>query len=305
LTETFQRVKRMYNKVYGGKMRSLLILMAVLCVAITSMSCLPTKSTTPTISQKDVDQDTSIAEVRRSIQSVDSAKASNDVFNALKGRVDTMEVKVNVSGAGNSYDKSQLYTKTEVDTAITAAITKLKADTDQAWIKGSTGTSGTVGTSPTGSVSFATTPAAIPQVYSAATGGGQSTFYTMKIVNSSSSWQYVKPIITMSVQSSYSARAVTGLTVTMSSGACSMTGAIASPTPATSSVGNFSISPNAGAGATSTSSITIIPISGCNGTGEYQVGSGQSMDILVQISGLTTSDVTLWNVTNSISTRGL
>lgn len=142
MTETFQRVKRMYNKVYGGKMRSLLILMAVLCVAITSMSCLPTKPTTPTISQKDVDQDTAIAEVRRSIQSVDSAKASNDVFNTLKGRVDTIEVKVSSTGVGNSYDKSQLYTKAEVDTAITAAITKLKADTDQSWIKGGSGGGG-------------------------------------------------------------------------------------------------------------------------------------------------------------------
>ena len=305
MIKKLQRAKGMYNKVYGGKMRSLLILMAVLCVAITSMSCLPTKSTTP-ISQKDVDQDTAIAEVKRSVQSIDSAKASTNDFSTLKGRVDTMEVKVNAGGSSNSYDKTVLYTKSEVDTAITAAITKLKADTDQAWIKtGGGGTGGGGGTSPTGSVAFATTPVAIPQVYSASTGSGQSIFYTMKIVNSSPTWQYVKPIITMSVQSSYSARSVTGITITMSSGACSMTGSIATPAVATSSVGNFSVSPNAGAGATSTSSITIIPISGCNGTGEYQVGAGQSMDVLIQISGLTTSDVTLWNVTNSISTRGL
>jgi hypothetical protein len=132
----------MYNKVSGGSMRSFLILAVILCVAITSMSCLPTKSTTPTTSQKDVDQDTSIAEVKRSIQSVDSAKASTANFDTLKGRVDTMEVKVNASGAGNSYDKTQLYTRAEVDSAIATAITNLKADTNQSWIKGGGGSGG-------------------------------------------------------------------------------------------------------------------------------------------------------------------
>lgn len=296
----------MYNKGYGGKMRSLFILMAILSIAITSISCLPTKAAT-TISQKDVDQDTAISDIKRSVQSVDTSKVAITDFNTLKGRVDAMDVKVTASGIGNSYDKTTTYTKTEVDAAINAAITKLKTDTDQAWIKTGGGTTGgtTGGSTPTGSVTFATTPAAIPQIYSAATGGGQSVFYTMKIVNNNSSWQYVKPIITLSVQSSYSARAVTGITVTMSSGACSLTGSRTSAEVATSSIGNFSISPNVGAGATATSSLTIIPISGCNGTGEYQIGAGQSMDILVQISNLTSSDVTLWNATNSISARGL
>jgi hypothetical protein len=103
---------------------------------------LPTKSTTPTISQKDVDQDTAIAEVKRSIQSVDSAKAATSDFNTLKGRVDTIDVKVNASGAGNSYDKTVLYTKSEVDAAIATAITNLKADTNQSWIKGGGGSGG-------------------------------------------------------------------------------------------------------------------------------------------------------------------
>jgi hypothetical protein len=91
----------------------------------------------------------------------------------------------------------------------------------------------------------------------------------------------------------------------MSSGSASLTGSRTSADAATSSVGNFSISPNVGSGATSTSSLTIIPISGGNGTGEFQIGAGQSLDLLVQISGITTNDVTLWNVTNSISNRSL
>jgi hypothetical protein len=262
------------------------------------LGCLPSKPATATVSSRDTEQDAEIAKVKSAITTLDEGKASKTALTDLSDRVS----KIN---QGTAPDLSQYYTKSQVDTAVSTAvnnaITALK--NDKPWNTSSGGSTG--GTSQTGTVSFATTPAAIPQVYSAATGGGQSVFYTMKIVNSSGSWQYVKPIITLNVQSSYSSRAVTGITVTMSAGSCSMTGSKTVADAATSSVGNFSISPNVGNGATSTSSLTIIPISGCNGTGEFQIGSNQSMDILIQISGLTTSDVTLWNVTNSISSRGL
>jgi hypothetical protein len=163
----------------------------------------------------------------------------------------------------------------------------------------------TVPTSSTGAVSITTNPVSIPQMYSASTGSGTNIFYTIHITNSSTTWQYVKPIVTMTIASSYSSRAVTGITVTMSNGQCNITGSIIPPTVATSNVGNFSISPNVGVGATTTASLTIIPITGCNGTGEFQIGAGQVMDVLVQISGVTSSDVTLWNVSNSISTRSM
>jgi hypothetical protein len=136
----------MYNKIHGGKMRSLFILMAILSIATMSISCLPTKAAGP--SATDTAQDATIADVKRSVQSLADTKVNGDTFNLLKGRVDTMEVKVNASGAGNSYDRSQLYTKAEVDAAISAAITALKTATDQTWIKAKTGTStgGTGGT---------------------------------------------------------------------------------------------------------------------------------------------------------------
>jgi hypothetical protein len=147
----------MSNKGYGGKMRSLLILVAVLSIAITSMSCLPTKAATATISPKDTEQDASIAEVKRSVQSMDSNKIGQDTFNSLKGRVDTMEVKVNAGVGGsssNTYSRTETYTRTEVDTAIAAAITALKAATDQTWIKGgsSGGSSGGGTTTPFGNM---------------------------------------------------------------------------------------------------------------------------------------------------------
>lgn len=133
-----------YNKGYGGKMRSLLILVAVLSIAITSMSCLPSKPATPVISATDVAQDAGIAEVRRAVQNLDSSKATNDTVNAIKTQIAVLEGR---SGA-NSYDKTVLYTKTEVDAQIAAAITALKASTDQTWIKGGTGTH----TTPAGTV---------------------------------------------------------------------------------------------------------------------------------------------------------
>ena len=128
----------MYNKGYGGKMRLLLILLAVLSIAAISMSCLPTKAASP--SAKDIEQDAAIAEAKRLIQSVADIKVSGDTFNLLKGRVDIIEPKVNAGGAGNTYDKSLLYTKAEVDLAIATAITNLKAAPDQSWIKSSTHT---------------------------------------------------------------------------------------------------------------------------------------------------------------------
>jgi hypothetical protein len=130
----------MYN--YGGKMRSFLILAIILCVATVTLSCLPTKAAGP--SATDVTQDTAIAEVKRSIQSLSDTKVNGDTFNALKGRVDAQDIKIATSGIGNSYDKTQLYTKAEVDAAITAAITALKAAPDQTWIKAKT-TGGTGG----------------------------------------------------------------------------------------------------------------------------------------------------------------
>jgi len=274
-------------------MRKVFIVLSILVILATSVSCLPTSSSKT--SQKDIDQDTVISDLKSAVNSLKENKVSTETFNTLKNTVETLKT----SPATDTYTKAQV--DAAISQAVTNAVNNLK--NDQSWAKGTTTTP--TSTSPTGTVTFATTPAAIGQLYSASSGGSQTVFYTMKIVNNSSTWQYVKPVITMSVQSSYSSRAVTGITVTMSSGSCSLTGSRTSAEAATSSIGNFSISPNVGSGATSTSSLTVIPISGCNGTGEFQVGSGQSVDILIQISNITTSDVTLWNITNSISNRSL
>jgi hypothetical protein len=289
----------MYNKGYGGKMRSLLILMAILSIAITSISCLPTK-TTPTVSTKDVEQDAAIAEVRRSVQSVDSSKANTGDFNLLKGRVDTMDVKVTAGGGGstNVYDKTQTYTKVEVDAAIATAISNLKAATDQTWIKTSGGTGGgtTGGTSATGSVVFAINPVSIPQIFSSST-GGNSNPWIMTINNQSTTWQYVKPMISLNVASGQPSSLVSDVSLMASGGNCSLTGTLLMP-------GNYTFSPSNMA-TVATPSVIVFPISGCNGSGEWYIGPGQQQAYNIQIQGLKTPNPILWNVTCSISARSM
>jgi hypothetical protein len=68
--------------------------------------------------------------------------------------------------------------------------------------------------------------------------------------------------------------------------------------------GNFSFSPSNAASIT-TPSMIIMPINGCNGTGEIQVGPGQQQAFNVQIQGLKTPNPILWNVTTSISSRSM
>ncbi len=271
-----------------------LTVLSILAILLISVACLPAA---PKNTQKDADQDVAISDLKKSVDGLKESKASVADVNSLKATVDGIK----------SQPSTNTYTKAEVDAAISqavnVAVNNLK--NDQSWVKGTTPSGTPSGVSDTGKVAFTTTPVALSPIYSANTGGSQSIFYTMKIVNNTTTWQYVKPIITMSLVSTYTSKAVTGITVTMSSGGCSMTGSRTSSEPATSTITNFSVSPNVGSGATSTSSLTIIPISGCNGTGEFQIGSGQSMDILIQISNLTTNDVALWNVSNSISSRAL
>lgn len=226
-----------------------------------------------------------------------NSKASAGSVTALETRMATAEGNINAleaTGPGNTYTKAQV--DAAVDAAILAAITALKEDSDQSWITVSTSTSSSSGGSSTGGVTFTTNPATVPQLFSSNTGSNQL-FYTMQITNGLSQWQYVKPVITLSIASSYSATTITALTISMSSGAGSMSGTFAAPN-------NFSISPTT-AGVTATPSIVLIPISGGNTTsGEFQIGAGQSVDVLISIQ-ITSGTTVLWNVSNSISNRGL
>lgn len=266
----------------------LLVIVAIL-LPLLSLSCFSAPATTPasaTPADPVVHQSEVTALVTAQVNAALADKASAGSVSALEQRMAQTEGNIRTiqsTPAGGGITQAQL----------DAAIAALK--TDQSWITVSTSSSGgSSGGTTTGTVQFTTVPASIPQLFSSTTAGPQQ-IYTMHIVNSSNQWQYVKPIVTLSLVSSYSATTVTALSITISSGAGSMSGTIATPN-------NFSITMST----PTTSSVVIILISGGSTTsGEFQVGAGQSIDILIAIQGMTSATTTLWNFANSISTRSI
>jgi hypothetical protein len=235
---------------------------------------------------------------------------TKDTFDAWKASLSSS----NAYTKSETYSKTEVYTRAEVDKIVSDAISNLKSN--QAWITGSSSSGGTGGGGGTsGAVTFTTNPASVPQIFTSTT-GGQQVFYTMHIMNGTATWQYVKPIITLSIASSYSARTIGAVTISMSGGSCSFSQQFTTTsnglTPPTYTVPVYNpaspqqinISPNT-LYATATPSIVLMPVAGCTGSGEFQLGAGQAMDVLINISNFTTSDVTLWNVSNSISSRSL
>lgn len=225
---------------------------------------------------------------------IDSLRS--DVNNkASKSEIDDVNRKINNLPQGGGATTG--YTKAEVDQKVTDAvnnaITALK--NDQAWIK-STGTGGTGAPSDTGTVAFTNNPVAIPQIFSSSA-GGNSNPWIMTIKNNSSTWQYVKAMVSLNVASGQPSSIVTDVSLMESGGNCSLTGTYLVP-------GNFTFSPS-NMGTVSTPSVIIFPISGCNGSGEWYIGPGQSQTYNMQIQGLKTPNPILWNVTASISSRSM
>lgn len=230
----------------------------------------------------------------------DIAQLKTDVAKkADSTRIDALET----GGAGGAagYSKTETYTRAEVDTKIST----MQATIDSLTTKVSQLTPGTGGGSPTsaiGTVVFTNNPVSIPQIFSSST-GGNGTPWIMTIVNQSNTWQYVKPVITLSISSGQTQTTVTDLIIIASGSSCSMTGEIIAPTGPTDK-SNFSFSP-ATMIETATPSIVAFPISGCNNSlGEIYIGPGQSQMINIQIQ-LKTAAVTLWNVSCSISSRSM
>lgn len=213
---------------------------------------------------------------------------------ASKSEVDDVIRKINnLPQGGSSTPPADMATKSIVDQKIADAISALKAD--QAWIK-STGTGGGGTPSDIGTVAFTNNPVSIPQIFSSSS-GGNSNPWIMTIKNNSSTWQYVKAMVSLNVASGQPSSIVTDVSLMESGGNCSLTGTYLVP-------GNFTFSPS-NMGTTATPSIIIFPISGCNGSGEWYIGPGQSQAYNMQIQGLKTPNPILWNVTASISSRSM
>lgn len=147
----------------------------------------------------------------------------------------------------------------------------------------------------TGVVSMTTDPAGLNQLL-----GNSQYCFTMRITNGMSQWRYVKPIMTLStstpvvvtdVACSYTASGfnVTGTHAQADSGHCLQ----ASPT-----LPRLVTDP-------AIASIVLIPIRcGSTNLGEFQIASGQVMDVLVCVT-VTSASPAIWNISMSISDRGL
>jgi len=275
--------------------RSIIITAAIMLLALPMTGCVtsdaPDQTITPLL--------TEIGNLKNLVAShtADIAKLKEDVARkADSSRVDSLATSIGQqSGTAAGYTKAETYSRAEVDAAIASAINALKAN--QSWITGAS--SGSQGGSDTGTVIFTNNPVSIPQIFSSS-GGASSSPWIMTIKNNSSTWQYVKPVVQLNVASGQPSSKVTGITLIISGGSCTMTGSLT----ADNITGNMSFSP-ATMATTATPSIIIMPVSGCNGSGEIQIGPGQSQAVNVQIQNLKTPDPILWNVTTSISSRSM
>jgi outer membrane murein-binding lipoprotein Lpp len=233
-----------------------------------------------------------------SLQSSIDSTRSELSQKASKSEIDDVNRKINNLPQSGGSTPADMATKAIVDQKIADAISALKAD--QAWIKSvpvSGGGGGTV--SDTGAVTYTNNPVSIPQIFSSSS-GGNSNPWIMTIHNGSTTWQYVKPMISLNVASGQSSSLVSEVLVMTSGGSCSLTGTYSGGT----STGNFTFSPMT-MNTTATPSIVAFPLSGCNGSGEWYIGPGQTQSYNIQIQGLKTPNPILWNVSASISSRSM
>jgi hypothetical protein len=114
-------------------MRKVLLILSILVIFVTSVSCLPAQK----VSQKDLDQDTTISDMKTSIRTLDDKKASVDTVKTLQDSVNALNSK--------STTPTDIYTKAQVDQAITSAVNNAISTlkTDQTWIKKNTSSTST------------------------------------------------------------------------------------------------------------------------------------------------------------------
>lgn len=203
----------------------------------------------------------------------------------------TVDAKMGTAGAP-SVDLSQYVPVSTYNAKMALLDAAIKVLQDNSGTGGGTGGGG----SDTGTVVFTNNPVSIPQIFSSST-GGNSNPWIMTIKNNSNTWQYVKPMIQLNVASGQPSSIVSDVSVMGSGGNCSLTGTYLVP-------GNFTFSPST-MGTVATPSIIAFPVSGCNGSGEWYIGPGQSQAYNMQIQGLKTANPILWNVTCSISSRSM
>jgi len=274
-------------------MKKAIIAIVIIVVMTLNIGCLTSKpaSTGPSLTSLATRMDTNEKDDVTQQKAIDDNKAKLD-GKANTGAVSDLQTQVTaLKNNASTTDLSNYYTKAEMNTRIAEAVAALKAD--QTWI-----TNNPSNPAPTtGTVTFITNPASLQIL-----GNGQLC-YTMKIVNGAGQWQYVKPIITMTTSTSTTVgtTATTGLPIiSITYSATSINHANMTQSPPMTST-NAAVLPLA-----PTASLVFIPISGGNtNLGEFQIAAGATAEILVCIQLPVTGTPVLWNITNSISHRGI
>ena len=108
-----------------------------LCIlALVFAGCVPSNPPAPGASETDKAQDAKIATMQNLIEGLEASKANDSTVSQLSQRVTTLEGQP----SADTYKKSELYTRAQVDEEIQRAIDDLKSDQD--WITGDSSSNG-------------------------------------------------------------------------------------------------------------------------------------------------------------------
>ena len=247
-----------------------LVLLGV-CVLVLPllMSCVADENTTPSnpIATQDY---------------VDKAVAKVQTDVDKKATVSYVDQKFGlVPAAGNSYQKSETYSKSEVDQKIADAIKALKDD--KSWVKGTT----TNATNPStgGTVTVITSPTSIEVM------GSSQYCFTAVLQNTTTNWVYIRPTISINLHTGQNP-----LSTNLDAGDVAITGGGGST--------NYVDADFQAIGTASSIQLTPIHMGGV-GTGEIQLGANSNVSILICIQMEPSVESRIWDVSVSVNWRSL
>ena len=254
-----------------------LLCLLVLLIPLLALGC---EETAPTGTAPLFVTSDALNTAMQQLQSQINNKANQSDLTAQATRIDNIASQ----GTGNTYTKGELYTRTEVDAIVAAAVKALKDN--QAWITGSasggTGGGSTGGT--TGQVTWITNPTNVQIL------GAAQVCYTVKITNSTGNWVYIRPIININAATGQSPTSVTAIAISIGGSAVNLATA------------NFQFTPVFPTGVVS--SVVAIPTTGGNGSGEFQLAANSTVDLLVCVQ-ITAAANIIWNIGTSMNWRSL
>jgi len=127
------------------------IILAALACLLLSPGCISNDDSDKALATWKATTETAVAAINKEIATMKNLIAEK----APASQVNALEAKVNAGGTGNSYKKDETYTRSEIESKISAAIQALKDDSNAPWVK-KTATDPTTSVVPTNSSQVAT-----------------------------------------------------------------------------------------------------------------------------------------------------